>query len=157
MIRPKIDGTAERIWGAKLCTPESTREIRRQVKGRPRATHWRPQRRSQCTEDRPCPYVGCKFNLVLEIMMGGGLRYTRGSPDDPLAPWSGDVSNCMHDHMHEAGMTLDEIGVVLGMSRERVRQIEAVALTKIKKSAFAREVLSELMDYEPSNQGWVYP
>jgi RNA polymerase sigma factor (sigma-70 family) len=41
---------------------------------------------------------------------------------------------------HDAGQTLAEIGVRLRLSRERVRQIERVALAKIKASPLCREL-----------------
>ena len=35
--------------------------------------------------------------------------------------------------LHDGGCTLEEIGQVLGVSKERVRQIEVAALTKCRR------------------------
>jgi len=37
-------------------------------------------------------------------------------------------------------MTLEEIGLILGITRERVRQIEASALKKLKHPKYARKL-----------------
>ena len=39
-----------------------------------------------------------------------------------------------------SSMTLEEIGLVLGLTRERVRQIEASALKKLKHPKYARKL-----------------
>lgn len=56
----------------------------------------------------------------------------------PFDPW-GDLPWAQHKEAkdvvaaHPDGMTLEEIGAVLGLTRERVRQIEATALVKLRK------------------------
>ena len=39
-----------------------------------------------------------------------------------------------------SSMTLEEIGLILGITRERVRQIEASALKKLKRPKYARKL-----------------
>jgi hypothetical protein len=39
-----------------------------------------------------------------------------------------------------SSMTLEEIGLILGITRERVRQIEASALKKLKHPKYARKL-----------------
>jgi len=40
---------------------------------------------------------------------------------------------CALDHARRGGMTLEEVGEVLGLSRQRVRQIQEVALHKMRE------------------------
>jgi RNA polymerase primary sigma factor len=54
---------------------------------------------------------------------------------------------------HEAGGTLAQIGERLRLSRERVRQIEAVALTKIKASPLCRDLAELFGVAEPPGLG----
>lgn len=42
-------------------------------------------------------------------------------------------SRCMNEE--RGGMTLEEVGKVLGITRERVRQIEVAALKKLRRPA----------------------
>ncbi len=49
------------------------------------------------------------------------------------------------DHRHER--TLTEAGEVLGVSRERIRQIEAVALAKLRRTPGLRQELLEYIPY----------
>ncbi len=46
-------------------------------------------------------------------------------------PWSEDVASQEFVEAHRGGATLEEVGEELGLTRERVRQIEAVALRKL--------------------------
>ena len=75
-----------------------------------------PRQRSDClpggvNEARPCPWTGCRHNIA----EAGPTQAT-----------------CSLDVADEGGITLEEIGVLMGVTRERVRQIEDKALRKIQ-------------------------
>lgn len=93
----------------------------------------------------PCPWVRCKYNLLLTISEKSGaikLLVNADNPDDertrhglgaiesvdlPL-----DTISCA---LRSDGMTLEDVGRVLRLTRERVRQIENQALEKIRRAS----------------------
>ena len=104
----------------------------------PERNYWRPTVRSECANvPRPCPYVTCRHHIYLEAKESS---ITMNFPD--TEPWELEQS-CTLDlaDAFEAGMTLDQVGRVLGVTRERVRQLETVALSK-----FLRRLSSEEAD-----------
>ena len=97
----------------------------------------RPATRGECmpggpNEHRPCPFVGCKYNLYLEVVPETGtLRITR--PD--RAPWDmPPEASCALDIADRGGLTLEEVGDITNVVRERIRQIEVHALLQLKRS-----------------------
>lgn len=95
----------------------------RDIRRRPRRRL--PRTRGECPTARPCPHVTCRYNTYLEVTDEGGIKI-RG-PVDPLAC----ADSCALDLADDGGMTRDEIGEVLGLTRERVRQIELSGLEKL--------------------------
>ena len=94
----------------------------------------RPKTRAECGEQRPCPWVACKHHLYLDI------NPTTGSikinfPD--LEPWEL-RDTCALDVAERGGSTLDEVGEVTNLTRERIRQLEVRGLLKLK--ALSREL-----------------
>lgn len=60
-------------------------------------------------EARPCLFERCRYHLK--------------SP----------THSCTLDAADEGGMTLEDVGNILGLTRERIRQIEVLALRKLNK------------------------
>jgi hypothetical protein len=83
-----------------------------------------PQSREDCKEGfRPCPYVSCPYNLYLDVSKTGSLLLNY--PD--LEPGEMDDS-CVLDIAARGPLTLEEIGGYVGVTRERIRQIQDKAL-----------------------------
>lgn len=90
----------------------------------PDTDHPRPRTRAQCEHGpRPCPYVGCRYHLYLDVTAAGSLRYTWPGREPSEVHHS-----CALDLADEGVHTLEAVGEVLGLTRERVRQIETGAL-----------------------------
>jgi hypothetical protein len=98
---------------------------------------WRIQRRrfavvTECCMppgDAPCTQVQCRYHLA---HMGVGDRQWRPTRDCALS-----VAN-------EGSLTRDEVAAVLGISDERVRQIEERAVTKLRNSPVLQRLFREL-------------
>jgi hypothetical protein len=88
----------------------------------------RPRVRGDCVGDpRPCPFVGCRHHLYLDVTHTGGIRLN--FPD--LEPWELE-SSCSLDVAAERARSGEKVGALLNITRERVRQIEDAALLKIE-------------------------
>jgi hypothetical protein len=94
------------------------------------ATDWieRPVTRGECVDGpRPCPWAGCAFHLLLEVdAETGNLHFPFGDLDLDELP-----ETCLLDVADRGGVTLQEVGVALNVSRERVRQIEERGLVAV--------------------------
>ena len=95
----------------------------------------RPKTRAECSgEQRPCPWVACKHHLYLDINPETG-SIKINFPD--LEPWEM-RDTCALDVAERGGSTLDEVGEVTNLTRERIRQLEVRGLLKLK--ALSREL-----------------
>jgi hypothetical protein len=109
--------------------------------------HLRPLTRADCEEaGRPCPYVGCKYNLYLDVSPETGSIKINFPSVDPLA--MDENASCALDLTERMGMTLDEVGSVMNVTRERIRQIETIALDKFYLD-FAEMDLARFLDWLP--------
>jgi hypothetical protein len=89
----------------------------------------RPRVRSDCENGpRPCPWASCRYNLRLDVVRGG-IRINLPDLEIEAMP-----ETCALDVTQREGATLRRVAAALGMTRERVRQIEAGALRKIETS-----------------------
>jgi hypothetical protein len=90
----------------------------------------RPRTRGECGNERPCPWVGCRYHLYLEVRRRGGILF----PWADLEPWEL-PETCALDltEKYPDGMTLEHVGEIFNQTRERIRQVELMCLQKIMK------------------------
>ncbi len=95
----------------------------------PVANIQRPKTRADCIDGpRPCPWVSCRHHLYLEVnALTGSITFNR--PD--IEPTDMDHS-CSLDEADEGGQTLEQVGFLLNVTRERTRQLEVPALHKLR-------------------------
>ena len=87
-----------------------------------------PVWRSECRGGmRPCPFVSCRFHLYLDVNPATG-SIKLNFPDKE--PWELACS-CSLDVAEAGGLTLEDVGALLNLTRERARQLESAALQKI--------------------------
>ena len=96
----------------------------------------RPRVRGDClpggpNADRPCPWAGCRYHLGLQVTEIGSLQVFEGWEDDGGPSCALDVAE--HGEAH----TLDEVGALLGVTRERARQEEVAALRAVQAAGGA--------------------
>jgi len=110
--------------------PLSEAEVREWALELEAGRRFRPRDRIRCVRGfRPCPWVGCRYHLGLDV-----TRYGRISLPPSCEPWEVDET-CSLDVAGAGRSTLELIGELLGLTRERVRQIEAAALAKAGSAA----------------------
>jgi len=114
----------------------SRREMLRERRRRERAgesfdlpMYDRPRARSECVNGpRPCLYVSCKHHLYLDVNPETGSIKVN-FPDKQ--PW--ELKNsCALDVAERGGITLEEVGDILNLTRERIRQLEVTGLSKLR-------------------------
>lgn len=92
----------------------------------------RPKTRAACQqEERPCPWVACKHHLYLDVNPETG-SIKINFPD--LEPWEL-PETCSLDVADRGGITLEEVGEIMNLTRERIRQVEVRGLLKLKMSS----------------------
>ncbi len=92
----------------------------------------RPRHRVDCREGmRPCPFVSCKFHLYLDVNpRNGHIKFN--FPE--LEVWELEETCALDVAEREQGITLEEVGQYMNLTRERVRQVEVSGLSKIQES-----------------------
>jgi hypothetical protein len=110
----------------------------------------RPRTRADCgAEARPCPWVACKHHLYLDINPDTG-SIKINFPD--REPWELEHT-CALDIAEAGGKTLDEIGEITNLTRERIRQVEVRGLLKLKMGSPSPDELgAELLAAKVQNQ-----
>ncbi|HTV23629.1 MAG TPA: sigma factor-like helix-turn-helix DNA-binding protein [Polyangiaceae bacterium] len=95
----------------------------------PEDDYSKPRERSACAGGaRPCPYVSCKHHLYVDVSPRTGA-IKLNFPD--LEVWEmGD--SCALDVADRGGTTLEDVGAIMNLTRERIRQVEVKALAKLE-------------------------
>lgn len=89
----------------------------------------RPRCRAECENvPRPCPFLSCRHHLYLDVNAStGSIKFN--FPD--LEPWEM-TESCALDVADRGGVTLEEVGAIINVTRERIRQLECRALQHLK-------------------------
>lgn len=95
----------------------------------PETDYWKPKTRSECKDmDRPCPFVSCKYHLYIDVHpVRGSIKLN--FPDVEI--WEM-TETCALDVADRGGITLEEVGEIMNLTRERVRQVETAGLARLQ-------------------------
>lgn len=106
----------------------------------PEMDYWKPKSRSECVDmERPCPFVSCKYHLYIDVHpVRGSIKLN--FPD--VEVWEM-AETCALDISDRGGITLEEVGEIMNLTRERVRQVETAGLAKLE----AVKDIERLRDY----------
>ncbi len=98
----------------------------------------RPRTRGDCLEGgsnaiRPCPWISCRHHLAIDVTKSGSVSLPwRDTPLEELE------ETCSLDVAERGGMTLEDVGALMNVTRERTRQLEEATLAKLSGSPMTR-------------------
>ncbi|WP_426751248.1 sigma factor-like helix-turn-helix DNA-binding protein [Myxococcus sp. Y35] len=99
----------------------------------------RPRTRADCVNGpRPCNFVSCKHNLYLDVNPETG-SIKLNFPDKEI--WELEHT-CALDVAEKGGITLEEVGEIMNLTRERIRQVETRGLMKLREATEAEPPVS---------------
>lgn len=106
----------------------------------PETEYWKPTTRAECVDmERPCPFVSCKYHLYLDVHpVRGSIKVNFTD----IEVWEM-TETCALDIADRGGITLEEVGEIMNLTRERVRQVETAGLAKLA----ALQDVARLKDY----------
>src|SRR5512140_3565075 len=122
MSRKEIARELRRQRTFGLIDPELEQTIREIEVSRPRS-------RADCAKGaRPCMFISCKHHLYLDVNPTTG-SIKLNFPD--LEVWELEET-CALDVADKGGITLEEVGAIMNLTRERIRQVETRGLLKLR-------------------------
>jgi hypothetical protein len=99
-----------------------------------------PRARADCVgAPRPCPFVSCRHHLW--------LLEQESRPGNPAMGIQGETTirpvaaSCALDVAARGGITLDEVGEILGITATRANQIERAGLAKLRAGGITLAML----------------
>ncbi len=142
--KPKRDLPLQRIRkriSRETFTPKEKAELEAAIEANEDRSVPLPATRSECQGGpRPCPLVRCKWHLALdyyenEVTGQGGIIVDPDLLEDPVSVLESMQHTCLLDVIEatEGESTLEEVGAVFDLTRERVRQIEESLLRKLRE------------------------
>lgn len=91
----------------------------------------RPRTRGDCKDGpRPCPFVSCAHHLYLDVSAESGA-IKLNFPDLDADELEAMPESCSLDVADRGGETLEAVGAIMNLTRERIRQVEVTAFAKI--------------------------
>lgn len=87
------------------------------------------------SREHPCPWVSCPYHLYLEINeQNGSIKFN--FPDKEVDELE---ETCSLRVAEYDGQTLEQVGDLINITRERVRQIEGAAFVCLRRKAEFRD------------------
>ena len=137
-----VDGKRGRRRSKTMSRKEIARELRRQRAFgvidpeldaiRQGMEACRPRSRADCASGpRPCMFISCKHHLYLDVNPATG-SIKLNFPDKEV--WELNET-CALDVADRGGITLEEVGSIMNLTRERIRQVETRGLLKLRAIA----------------------
>jgi hypothetical protein len=100
----------------------------------------RPRSRGECVGGaRPCPFVSCEHHLYLDVSPATGAIQLN-FPDLEVEDMA---ESCARDVAARGGATLEDVAVMMNLTRERIRQIEVKALGKLERRPQMRALAAD--------------
>jgi Sigma-70, region 4 len=138
---PAAEASPERRRSRTMSRKEMARDLRRRRLGgqmEPEEAEllksiegMRPRTRAECVNGpRPCLFVSCKHNLYLDVNPETG-SIKLNFPDKEI--WELEHT-CALDVAEKGGITLEEVGAIMNLTRERIRQVETRGLAKLREA-----------------------
>lgn len=122
-------GAPKRTQSLKFATRKSREEARSYLPIYEEYADQRPKTRAECGEERPCPWVGCKYNNFIDAK-GQSIVFNfpdKGPEDVPPE------RSCALDIADRGGATLQDVAKITNLTRERIRQVQAKALSRAEQ------------------------
>lgn len=97
----------------------------------PKTDLQRPRTRLECPTSGPCPWVGCRHHLYLDVNPDNGtIKYNTHLPLEEMRV------TCSLDVVadNNRGLTTDQVGEFFDVTGEYIRQIEIKALLKLQSN-----------------------
>jgi hypothetical protein len=110
----------------------------------------RPRSRADCAGGaRPCMFISCKHHLYLDVNPSTG-SIKLNFPDREV--WELEET-CALDVADRGGITLEEVGTIMNLTRERIRQVETRGLLKLRAVAEDEPVTPSAAGGDPLRPG----
>ncbi|MFH1218296.1 MAG: hypothetical protein V1679_00445 [Candidatus Peregrinibacteria bacterium] len=94
---------------------------------------FRPNTRAECLDFReridgtlePCPFVSCKYHLLVDVdPERGSLKINWPHVLEEDMDLRKMPATCALDVAERGGVTLEDVGIIMNLTRERIRQVE---------------------------------